>query len=253
MSTDFDTALMNILEKIENYATAQTKPGILTSQRMKNAAKKLIKFNPAYSAMTLGMIAAIEGNVGECIKQHALSLKLGKDPILNLNQALSMKTLGHNAEAYRLIEIERDTLMNFYNAIYIYLIIAFNAGQYESIQTCEDMLKIKGATDVPSIFQPYFDDVNTIVNKAPLPFNTYILIASIQEEIRLANDAGYTEYLLEDINGELYYWSLVKAGSEAINLMNVELKAALSKLEYTNLDEFHIAFRAIEPTLNVLK
>ncbi len=80
--------------------------------------------------------------------------------------------------------------------------------------------------------------------KAPLPFNIYPVIAAIQEIISLNNNTGLTNYALEEINGELYYWTLVKADAETVTLMNAQLEDTLSQLENINLDEFHITFRS---------
>ncbi len=251
MSTDATTVLNNIIEKIDKYALSQTKPDDLTSQRMKNDAKSLIKINPSLAAMALGLIASVEGDVNECVKQHTLSLQLGKDPILNINHAVSMKTLGHNAESFRLIDKAMNLLPDPAIAINIYLMIAINAGEYEKIQACEDMLRAKGITSFSPDIQQYFDDVNTIVMKAPLPFNIYPVIASILETINLNNNTGLTEYALEEINGELYYWTLVKADAETVTLMNAQLEDALSQLENINLDEFHIAFRSKDISISV--
>ncbi len=250
MSKDLTTVLNNIMEKIEHYASSQTQPDELTSQRMKNDAKSLIKINPSLAAMALGLIASVEGDLNESIKQHTLSLKLGKDPILNLNHALSMKTLGHNAESFRLINKAMNLLPDPAIAIPIYLMIAINAGEYAKIRACEDMLKAKGVTSFSPDIQQYFDDVNTIVMKAPLPFNIYPVIASIQETISLNNNIGLTDYALEEINGELYYWTLVKADAETLTLMNTQLEKALSQLENINLDEFHIAFRSKDMSIS---
>ena len=247
MSEELTAVLNNIIDTTEKYALSQTKLDELTSQRLKNDAKKLIHVNPSLTAMALGLIASVEGDVEECIKQHTLSLKLGKDPILNLNYAISMKTLGFNAESFRLIDNAMNLLPDPGFAIPIYLMIAINAGKYESIQSCEDMLINKGISIPPQV-QKYFDDVNTIVRKAPLPFNMYPVIASIQEVISLNNKVGLTEYALEDINDELYLWTLVKADAKTVMLMNIELEDELSQLENINLDEFHIAFRAKEFT-----
>ena len=247
MSEELTAVLNNIIETTEKNALSQTKLDELTSQRLKNDAKKLIHVNPSLTAMALGLIASVEGDVEECIKQHTLSLKLGKDPILNLNYAISMKTLGFNAESFRLIDNAMNLLPDPGFAIPIYLMIAINAGKYESIQSCEDMLINKGISIPPQV-QQYFDDVNTIVRKAPLPFNMYPVIASIQEVISLNNKVGLTEYALEDINDELYLWTLVKADAKTVMLMNIELEDELSQLENINLDEFHIAFRAKEFT-----
>ncbi len=247
MSEELTAVLNNIIDTTEKYALSQTKLDELTSQRLKNDAKKLIHVNPSLTAMALGLIASVEGDVEECIKQHTLSLKLGKDPILNLNYAISMKTLGFNAESFRLIDNAMNLLPDPGFAIPIYLMIAINAGKYESIQSCEDMLINKGISIPPQV-QQYFDDVNTIVRKAPLPFNMYPVIAYIQEVISLNNKVGLTEYALEDINDELYLWTLVKADAKTVMLMNIELEDELSQLENINLDEFHIAFRAKEFT-----
>ena len=251
MSTDLTTVLNNIIEKTEHFALSQTQPDDLTSQRMKNDAKSLIKINPSLAAMALALIASVEGDFNECVKQHTLSLKLGKDPILNLNHAISMKTLGHNAESFRLIDKAMNLLPDPAMAINIYLMIAINAGQYEKIQSVEDMLKAKGLTSFSPDIQQYFDDVNTIVMKAPLPFDTYPLIASIQETISLNNNVGLTNYALEEINGQLYYWTLVKAEAETIDLMNTQLAIELNRIENINLDEFHIAFKSKDRSVGV--
>ena len=246
MSEELTAVLNNIIDITEKYALSQTKLDDLTSQRLKNDAKRLLKINPSLTAMALGLIASVEGDVDECIKQHTLSLKLGKDPVLNLNYAISMKTLGYNAESFRLIDKAMNLLPDPSFAIPIYLMIAINAGEYENVQSCEDLLITKGVTSIPPHVQQYFDDVNTIVMKAPLPFHIYPVIASIQETISLANKVGLTEYALEDINGELYLWTLVKADEKTLTLMNIELEDALSQLQNINLDEFHIAFKGKE-------
>jgi len=245
MSEELTAVLNNIIDTTEKYALSQTKLDELTSQRLKNDAKKLIHINPSLTAMALGLIASVEGDVEECIKQHTLSLKLGKDPILNLNYAISMKTLGFNAESFRLIDNAMNLLPDPGFAIPIYLMIAINAGKYESIQSCEDMLINKGISIPPQV-QQYFNDVNTIVRKAPLPFHIYPEIAAMKESISLNYKVGLTEYALEDINDELYLWTLVKADAKTVMLMNIELEDELSQLENINLDEFHIAFRAKE-------
>ena len=245
MSEELTAVLNNIIDTTEKYALSQTKLDELNSQRLKNDAKRLIHINPSLTAMALGMIASVEGDFDECIKQHTLSLKLGKDPILNLNYAISMKTLGHNAESFRLIDNAMNLLPDPGFAIPIYLMIAINAGKYESIQSCEDMLINKGIS-IPPHIQQYFDDVNTIVSKAPLPFDIYPAIAAMQETISLNYKVGLTEYALEDINDELYLWTLVKADEKTVTLMNIELEDELSQLENINLDEFHIAFKAKE-------
>jgi len=87
--------------------------------------------------------------------------------------------------------------------------------------------------------------------KAPLPFNIYPVIASIQENISLNNNIGLTDYALEEINRELYYWTLVKIDAETITLMNTQLAIELNRLENINLDEFHIAFRSKDITISV--
>ena len=243
MSTELTAVLNNIIDTTEKLALSHTKPDDLTSQRLKNDAKKLIHINPSLTAMALGLIASVEGDVNECIKQHTLSLKLGNDPTLNLNYAISMKTLGHNAESFRLIDNAMGLLPDPGFAIPIYLMIAINAGKYESIQSCEDMLTNKGIS-IPPHVQQYFDDVNTIVTKVPLPFHIYPIIASIQEAISLNNKVGLTDYALEEINGELYYWTIVKADAETVTSMNIELEDALNQLENINLDDLNIAFKA---------
>jgi len=156
-----------------------------------------------------------------------------------------MKTLGHNAESFRLIDNAMNLLPDPGFAIPIYLMIAINAGKYESIQSCEDMLINKGIS-IPPHIQQYFDDVNTIVSKAPLPFDIYPAIAAMQETISLNYKVGLTEYALEDIDDELYLWTLVKADAKTVILMNIDLEDELSQLENINLDEFHIAFKAKE-------
>ncbi len=245
MSKELTDVLNNIIDTTEKYALSHTQLDELTSQRLKNDAKRLIHINPSLTAMALGMIASVEADFDECLKQHTLSLKLGKDPILNLNYAISMKTLGHNAESFRLIDNAMNLLPDPGFAIPIYLMIAINAGKYESIQSCEDMLINKGIS-IPPHIQQYFDDVNTIVSKAPLPFDIYPAIAAMQETISLNYKVGLTEYALEDINDELYLWTLVKADEKTVTLMNIELEDELSQLENINLDEFHIAFKAKE-------
>ena len=245
MSKELTDVLNNIIDTTEKYALSHTQLDELTSQRLKNDAKRLIHINPSLTAMALGVIASVEADFDECLKQHTLSLKLGKDPILNLNYAISMKTLGHNAESFRLIDNAMNLLPDPGFAIPIYLMIAINAGKYESIQSCEDMLINKGIS-IPPHIQQYFDDVNTIVSKAPLPFDIYPAIAAMQETISLNYKVGLTEYALEDINDELYLWTLVKADEKTVTLMNIELEDELSQLENINLDEFHIAFKAKE-------
>jgi hypothetical protein len=247
MSKELTDVLNNIIDTTEKYALSHTQLDELTSQRLKNDAKRLIHINPSLTAMALGMIASVEADFDECLKQHTLSLKLGKDPILNLNYAISMKTLGHNAESFRLIDNAMNLLPDPGFAIPIYLMIAINAGKYESIQSCEDMLINKGIS-IPPHIQQYFDDVNTIVSKAPLPFDIYPAIAAMQETISLNYKVGLTEYALEDINDELYLWTLVKADEKTVTLMNIELEDELSQLENINLDDFHIAFKAKEFT-----
>ena len=246
MSEELTAVLNNIIDTTEKYALSQTKLDELNSQRLKNDAKRLIHINPSLTAMALGMIASVEGDFEECIKQHTLSLKLGKDPILNLNYAISMKTLGHNAESFRLIENAMNLLPDPSFAIPVYLMIATNAGEYEHVQSCEDLLIAKGVTSIPPHLQKYFDDVNTIVRKAPLPFHIYPAIAAMQETISLNYKVGLTEYALEDIHDELYLWTLVKADAKTIFLMNALLEEELSQLENINLDDFHIAFKAKE-------
>ena len=246
MSTDFSSVLNNIIDTTEKLALSQTKPDDLTSQRLKNDAKSILKINPSLAAMVLGLIASVEGDVDECIKQHKLSIKLGKDPILNLNYAVSMKTLGRNAESFRLINNAMNLLPDPFIAINVYLLMAIYAGEYEKIQSCEDMLKNRGITSIPPDLQQYFDDVNTILMKAPFPYDIYPAIAAIQETISLSNNTRINNYALEEVDDELYYWSLVKADTKTITLMNCLLEEALSELEHINLDEFHIAFKAIE-------
>jgi len=249
MSTDLTSVLNNIIDITEKFALSHTKPDDLTSQRLKNDAKKLLNINPSLTAMALGLIASVEGDVDECIKQHTLSLKLGTDPTLNLNYAISMKTLGYNAESYRLIDNTMGLLPDPGFAIPIYLMIAFNAGKFESIQSCEDMLINKNVS-IPPHVQQYFDDVNTIVLRAPLPYDMYPIIASLQEAISLNNKVGLTDYVLEEINDELYYWCLVKADVKTIALMNCQLEEALSELEHINLDDLNIGFKGKE--LNIM-
>ena len=222
MSKELTDVLNNIIDTTEKYALSHTQLDELTSQRLKNDAKRLIHINPSLTAMALGMIASVEADFDECLKQHTLSLKLGKDPILNLNYAISMKTLGHNAESFRLIDNAMNLLPDPGFAIPIYLMIAINAGKYESIQSCEDMLINKGIS-IPPHIQQYFDDVNTIVSKAPLPFDIYPAIAAMQETISLNYKVGLTEYALEDIDDELYLWTLVKADAKTDILMNIDL------------------------------
>ncbi|RIZ65862.1 MAG: hypothetical protein D0531_07535 [Methylococcales bacterium] len=251
MSTDFSSVLNNIIDTTEKFALSQTKPDDLTSQRLKNDAKSILKINPSLAAMVLGLIASVEGDVDECIKQHKLSIKLGKDPILNLNYAVSMKTLGRNAESFRLINNAMNLLPDPFIAINVYLLMAIYAGEYEKIQSCEDMLKNRGITSIPPDLQQYFDDVNTILMKAPFPYDIYPAIAAIQETISLSNNTRINNYALEEVDDELYYWSLVKADTKTITLMNCLLEEALSELEHINLDEFHIAFKAIENSTRV--
>jgi len=85
MSKELTDVLNNIIDTTEKYALSHTQLDELTSQRLKNDAKRLIHINPSLTAMALGMIASVEADFDECLKQHTLSLKLGKDPILNLN------------------------------------------------------------------------------------------------------------------------------------------------------------------------
>ena len=68
----------------------------------------------------------------------------------------------------------------------------------------------------------------------------------MQETISLNYKVGLTEYALEDIDDELYLWTLVKADAKTIFLMNALLEEELSQLENINLDDFHIAFKAKE-------
>ena len=51
MSTDFSSVLNNIIDTTEKFALSQTKPDDLTSQRLKNDAKSILKINPSLAAM----------------------------------------------------------------------------------------------------------------------------------------------------------------------------------------------------------
>ena len=246
MNEDQCTVLNNTMAKAVDYIMTQTKPDDITVRKMKNEIFSVMPNNCALGAMALGFIAATEGDYDESLKQHTLSLTLGNDPVLYLNYAVSMRALGHNAEAYVIINKAMNLLTDIGQGIDIFMAVAFNAGHFEKTQSLEDSFKNQNQTQLVNFLQPYFDDVNIVVKKAQFPFNTHVEIASIMETIRLNNKHGYTEHILETIDDKLFHWSLVNADEETIAIMNAELEAALSQLKYIVFENYRVAFKKKE-------
>ncbi|MEI6544219.1 MAG: hypothetical protein WCL60_11920 [Methylococcales bacterium] len=246
MNEDQCDVLNNVMTKAVNYVITQTKPDDITARKMKNDIHSIMTYDRAHGAMALGFIAAVEGDYEESLKQNKLSITLDNDPALFINYAVSMRALGHNAEAYVIINQAMNLLTDITQAIDIFMAIAFNAGHFEKTQSVEDAFKRQEQTQLIKYLQPYFDDVNNVVEKAQLPFDTHVQIAEIIEKIRLNNHHGYTQHKLETLNNTLYHWSLVNGDAETIALMNTQLEDELSQLKYTVFDNYHIAFKAKE-------
>ncbi len=246
MNEDQCNVLNNIMTKALNYVITQTKPDDITARKMKNEIHSIMMHDRANGAMALGFIAAVEGDYEESLKQNKLALTLGKDASLYINYAVSMRALGHNAEAYVIINQAMNLVSDITQAIDIFMAIAFNAGHFEKTQSLEDSFKRQEQTKLINYLQPYFDDVNTVLNQAQLPYDTHVHIAAIKERIRLNNHHGYTEHKLETLNNKLYHWSLVNGDAETIALMNTQLEDELSQLKYTVFDSYHVAFKAKE-------
>jgi len=247
MDNDALTTLFNnVIDKMETYTLTQTKPDDLTLQRMKKDVKKVGKINPSLAAMALGMIASVEGDLEECLKQHKLSLLLGDDPHLTINYSVSMRTLGYNAESYRLMDIGMNLIMpNLSLGIGSFIAIAFHAGHYDKVIFCQELFKKQTVTAIPPEIQQFIDDVNTIVMTTGLPLSVYPDIAAILETIRLENHPGLSIATLEKTDEALVYWAETIADSETVTVMNTQLAAELALLDDVNLDNYHIAFRKL--------
>jgi hypothetical protein len=249
MPTDALTTLLNdILHKTEVYSVSQTKPDDLTLRRMKKDLKEVGKVNRSMAAMALGRIASVVGDVAETIKQHELALDLGDatDPIPTMLYSNSMRTIGYNAESYRLMNTGMNLLPNALLAIGNFIQIAFHAGYYDKVQVCQELLKKQGVTHVAAEAQQFFDEVNDIIITTGLPLSVFPVLAAILEAIQLNNYIGKSVATVDNSNGELFYWAETMADSETIEVMNAQLIAELALLEDVNLENYHIAFRKLD-------
>jgi tetratricopeptide (TPR) repeat protein len=244
MRTQPESILNILIEQISVFARGNIKPDAFTICRFKCEANKLASVNFAESAMVKGIIACLEGNVPECIKQHELSIRNNSDPIFYQNYALSLHKIGKNAEAYRLIKIVLDQCPMIPDVLSLVIEFAFHAGHPdEALNYYEAFKKLNTEKSIPPDVLQCITESENIVSMN-LPDNTFFKITSLLEAISLEHNVQPKNKSLFKMDGELFQWVETTADVSTTVDMNFQLAEKLSEQEYLNLGAFSAAFRA---------
>jgi len=254
MSKDSTKDLYKLISQISVYALGKRKPDAVTVRRMKNTAAGFIKDSAANCATARGLIACIEGHYEEAVKQHTLATKLNKNPHHVMHYAVSMRTLGYPAEAYRLVQSVMSQMPDQMGLLSAEISLSFESGHYEDVLRFHDeMLRIK-LENVPTnvLLFVYFSN---LLLERNIESSVFPVIANLFESI---HDKYQTEpfdsYAIEfnpENKGELFYWVTTTADEQTIAVMNAELASEIALLKY-DLDDYHTGFRAPQTSSAVI-
>ena len=246
MSKDPSTAFQNLLDQLRVYALKGTHPDAFTVKRMKKEAQKIITTNIALGASAYGLIAAMEGNLEEAEKQHALAMYVSRKPEYIKYRAMSMRTLNKYTESYRLMQSIMKVMPDPVGLITAEIILAAETGHYQQIKDYYDeLIRIKANVSTEILRLVYYSCliINSKIDLDIFQFTVFLL-----KSLQKINHAKNSSIRVELIGEELFYWVEIVKDENTIAKMNMQLFNGLALITIYNLDHLHISFRAKQET-----
>jgi len=244
MSKSTSTIFQNLLEQLSVYSLNETHPDAFTVLRLKKEAKKIITEDQALGASVYGLIAAVEGDLEESEKQHAIAIKLSNNPHYVRYLAISMRTLGKHAESYRLIQSIMNVLPDPIDLINFEIALAFDTGHHQDvIKYYDELVRINGSITTQALIRVYF---SALIIKSNIDLNVFPLTAFLLKSLQKTHHIKDPGILVELIGDQLFFWLDVTTNKHTLTLINEQLAGGLALLNTFNLDRFHTSFRTDE-------
>ena len=240
MTANTDTIFNSLIQQLSVYALSETHPDAFTVKRMKKEAQKIIDQNTALGASMYGLIAAVEGHLEEAEKQHALATQLSRKHDYVRFHAMSMRTLGHHAEAFRLMQSIIKVIPDPIDFINAEIGVSFDVGYYQvAIDYYIELGRIGGKITIDSLIYVYF---STLVINSYMDLKLFPLVALLVKSIQKKYHVKEPSTLFELIDIDLYFWIEITKDEPTIALMNEELENGMDLFTDFNLRYFHISF-----------
>ncbi len=249
MSKDTSSIFQKLMEQLSVYSLNETHPTAFIVLRMKKEAKKIITTNQALGASAYGIIAAVEGDLEESERQHAIAIKLSRKPHYVMYRAMSMKTLGKHAESYQLMQSIMKVMPKPIDLLNSEIILAFDSGHHQDvINFYDELVRIQGSISTQALISVYFSTliINSTIDLEAFPFITLIL-----KSLQKINNIKDPDTVIELVGNQLYFWLEITKDAQTLSLINEQVANELATLTSFNLQNFHAGFRTEVPKPDV--
>ena len=249
MSKDTQSIFQKLMEQLSVYSLNETHPTAFIVIRMKKEAKKIITTNQALGASAYGIIAAVEGDLEESERQHAIAIKLSRKPHYVMYRAMSMRTLGKHAQSYRLMQSIMKVMPKPIDLLNSEIILAFDSGHHQEVITFYDeLVRIQGSISSQALISVYFSTliINSNIDLEAFPFTTLILKS--RQKINNIKDPNT---VVELIGNQLYFWFEITKDEPTLSVINEQVANDMATLTSFNLQNFHAGFRTEVPKPDV--
>lgn len=249
MSKDTQSIFQKLMEQLSVYSLNETHPTAFTVIRMKKEAKKIITTNQALGASAYGIIAAVEGDLEESERQHAIAIKLSRKPHYVMYRAMSMKTLGKHAESYRLMQSIMKVMPKPIDLLNSEIILAFDTGHPQDvIYFYDELVRIQGSISTQALISVYF---STLIINSTIDLEAFPFIALLLKSLQKINNIKDPDTVFELIGNQLYFWLETTKDSQTLSLINEQVANGMATLTSFNLQNFHAGFRTEVPKPDV--
>ena len=231
-----------LMDQLSVYSVNETHPDAFTVIRMKKEAKKIITTDQALGASAYGIIAAVEGDLEESEKQHAIALKLSRKPYYVMYRAISMRTLGKHEESYRLMQSIMKVMPKPVNLLNSEILLAFDTGHHRDVKIFyKELARINGTINIDSLVRVYF---TALIIKSNIDLDAFPFIAFLLNSLLKAHHIKEPSTNVELIGDQLFFWLQISANENALTLLNEQVANGLALINLYNLNHFHAGFRA---------
>ncbi len=233
-----------IVAELSAYVKNHEVPDAFTLRRLKNDASSIKNVSLAEYAMMMGMIACVSGDIGECRKQHELSLTQDCNPLLYANYFSSLFFIGHLNESFQCVEKGINLFPGSTSLLESAIEASLLLGRYRrAVKYYEDLLKLNPAK-ISSDIKDFVIDSKKVINLG-ISEETTQNLSHILEKICLDRDVRIESIMVNIDDDILMQWVETSANVDITVDMNFELCDTLARND-SNFNQISVSFRAFQ-------
>jgi len=241
MTVQPQTLANELIDKLAGFAGSEKKPTEFEFAVLKREAKKLESIDPAESAMCLGMIACLEGDVEECKKQHEKSIRIGRAINYYVNYCWSLTQFGLIDDYYQCLEVAVHEYPGDPELLSKLVLITEYLGLYDKTLIYADkLIATKAQHDLP------VDEVKggvKLILALGVPAESLQQAYKFVDEVCSKHSVEIESFSLIPVDGGVLRRLETKADVETTVEMNFELFEKFAEAENFDLGGLSISFR----------